>query len=186
MTNTKTLQLAEIFTHKIDIKTIEHLLRQLTICQELENIRFDVLRQILKNNPYHVIYAIRVDNEVIGMITLLIEHKLIHDFGKVCHIEDFVIDKKHRGKGIGKMVMDIIKDLCYEIECYKIVLNCKTEVQDFYRNCGFTQKQVQMSYYIPKDAYVFNTPKLSTEENTEPLPMSPIKSPKITIDRSFS
>ena len=42
---------------------------------------------------------------IVGSITVLIERKVIHNMGKVAHVEDVVVDNKIRGKGIGKRLL---------------------------------------------------------------------------------
>ena len=52
----------------------------------------------------HQIFVIenKDTNHIIGTLTILIEQKVIHNMGKVGHIEDVVIDNKYRGRGLGK------------------------------------------------------------------------------------
>ena len=45
--------------------------------------------------------------KIVGSITVLIEEKLIHNFGKVAHIEDVVVDESMRGFGLGKKLLEI-------------------------------------------------------------------------------
>jgi len=88
-------------------------------------------------------------NIIVGTGTLLVEYKLIHHLGKVGHIEDIVIDDKYRGHGLGKMLMDHLKAKAKEMECYKVILNCKEDVASFYQDkCEFIKNGVEMRFNI--------------------------------------
>ena len=46
------------------------------------------------------------DDKTIGLITVFIEQKLIHGGKCVAHIEDLVVDKGHRKKGISTALIN--------------------------------------------------------------------------------
>ena len=101
----------------------------------------------LENNVH--IYVMQTDEEeLVGMGTIVVEKKLIHGGSKVAHIEDVVIDKKYRGFGYGKILLDNLISKSKKFDCYKIKLNCKKENVEFYEKTGFRQKNVEMSLYL--------------------------------------
>jgi glucosamine-phosphate N-acetyltransferase len=107
-------------------------------------------QQFVNNlNTSHQIWVIEehTTNKIIGTITILIEQKIIHNFGKVCHIEDVVIDKTYRGLGLGKLLVDKAIDLAEENKCYKTILDCDQHKEGFYERCGFHKKCSQMTLY---------------------------------------
>ena len=69
---------------------------------------------------------------------IIIEQKLRGDC--VAHIEDVVVEKKYRGLGIGRQIVDYLCELAIDSDCSKVVLHCLEENVDFYKNCGFTQE----------------------------------------------
>ena len=79
---------------------------------------------------------------------MLIEPKIIHDFRSVCHVEDFAIDDAYRGLGIGRIVLEKIKNLAQTYNCYKIILNCNNLVTGFYEKCGYVKTNEQMAMYL--------------------------------------
>lgn len=105
-------------------------------------------RFVEKLNENHIIKLIKVKEtkKVVGSITVLIEEKLIHNFGKVAHIEDVVVDESMRGFGLGKKLLEIAENECYE--CYKIILDCSNENVKFYEKCGYEWKGNEMARYI--------------------------------------
>ena len=83
-------------------------------------------------------------DEIIGSGTILYERKLIHDYGLVSHIEDIVVSQKHRGKEYGKKIINYLIQMARGNKCYKITLNCNSEVKEFYSKLGFTEHETCM------------------------------------------
>lgn len=98
----------------------------------------------------HIVYVV-VDKEtgrIIGACTLLIESKVIHNFSKVAHIEDFVIDSEYRGMHIGSFVLKFVVERARDNGCYKVILDCLPDIQEFYKKNGFVHKNNQMCKYF--------------------------------------
>jgi len=79
------------------------------------------------------------------MITLLLEQKLIRGGAVVAHIEDLVVDKDYRGKGIANELINYCIKESSHIDTYKIILDCDIKLQSFYEKMGFEYKNIQMS-----------------------------------------
>ena len=128
----------------------------LNLLSQLTTVNLDYLDEnkkknfLLSLNDNHKIF-IAIDsenNEVIGTITVLIENKIIHDFGLVGHIEDVVVDTNYRGKNIGKSLINYAVDYCKTKKCYKVILDCDEYNSGFYKKCGFNIKGLEMSKYF--------------------------------------
>jgi glucosamine-phosphate N-acetyltransferase len=105
---------------------------------------FDIkIKQI--NN--HIFILLDGDN-IIGSISVLLESKIIHNFGICGHIEDVVIDSNYRGYKLGNKLLNHAINFCKNKSCYKIILNCKKELINFYKKNGFNEKDIQMTYYF--------------------------------------
>jgi glucosamine-phosphate N-acetyltransferase len=89
-----------------------------------------------------------IEAKIIGTATLLIEPKLIHNISKVGHIEDVVVDKNYRSHGIGKLMLDNLKNKAELMDCYKVILDCDEKNVGFYVKCGFKTKGVEMACYF--------------------------------------
>tara|TARA_Y100000768_G_C23639956_1_gene523629 strand:+ start:47 stop:481 length:435 start_codon:yes stop_codon:yes gene_type:complete len=110
---------------------------------------FDKLKEIIKNLPdNHNIYLFFKDNEIIGAITLIIEQKIIHDGKCVGHIEDYVIKEEHRKTEVSTMLLNYVKILCEQNNCYKIILDCNPLLEDYYNKKGYKNKGIYMAYYF--------------------------------------
>jgi len=115
---------------------ILNLLSQLTNCTTIDKERFDNIVYSLKDN--HNIYIYIKNNRVVGIITLLIEQKLIHNGACVAHIEDLVVDKEYSGQGIARELINYCLSKLSSDRHYKVILNCTEELKKFYEKFGFT------------------------------------------------
>lgn len=101
----------------------------------------------IKKNKNHFIY-VALDKEsgnVIGMITLLVEPKFIHDCGYLGHIEDVVTRQGHENQGIGKELVKTVIKQAKKSDCYRIILDCSDENMKFYEKCGFHRRENEMT-----------------------------------------
>lgn len=101
-----------------------------------------------KRKSNYKIFVIEYNFKIIGIASCFIEQKLIHNFGKVSHIEDVIIDKNFRNKGLGKKIIKKCIDYSKSNNCYKIILDCFEEKKEFYEKCGFSKKGCFMSLYF--------------------------------------
>jgi len=122
------------------------LLNQLTISPKCTRDQFNDFVDRLNEN--HIVSIFSTDTKIIATGTLIIEQKLIRDYGLVGHIEDVVVDKTNYGNGIGKKMIESLINICRSKKCYKIILDCSDDVICFYEKCGFTRKNNQMALYL--------------------------------------
>ncbi len=132
-----------VYTSDFDKDYIE-LLEQLTVVGEVTREQFN---EFVEKNGKNI-FVIEESNKIIATITLIIEEKLIHNCGKVLHIEDVVVDKLHRKNGTGNKLLEFAIQHAKDNNCYKIILDCSEDVKKFYESVGFSCKNLQMSYYI--------------------------------------
>jgi glucosamine-phosphate N-acetyltransferase len=107
--------------------------------------------QILNNitaNPLHKIFVAidKINAEVIGATTLLVEQKFIHSGGKAGHIEDVVTRKGFEGLGIGSALINHACHFAKTVGCYKVVLDCSDTNISFYQKTGFKVHETSMRY----------------------------------------
>lgn len=108
--------------------------------------RFELIDNMNQCKVYVIEYM--KENRIIGTITCLIEFKFIRNLGSICHIEDFVVDEKHRMKKFGLTFINLAKEFAKTMECYKILLDCNEELVRFYEKCGFEKKNCGMAVYM--------------------------------------
>jgi glucosamine-phosphate N-acetyltransferase len=124
------------------------LLSQLTACNKKEVDYYEYEKFINSLNDNHKIYVVIDNFTVIATGTIIIEQKLIHNMGKVGHIEDVVVSEEYRGKKIGSYIINKLVEIAEERGCYKVILDCVEDKKVFYEKMGFTQKNIQMSKYF--------------------------------------
>jgi ribosomal protein S18 acetylase RimI-like enzyme len=96
--------------------------------------------------------ASKVQPEQCGKIvasgTLLVEEKILRNFGKVGHIEDIVVHCDYRKYGLGKKMIQSLTALSEQNGCYKTILDCSEENAGFYEKCEYNRKGVAMGKYV--------------------------------------
>ena len=122
------------------------LLSQLTSAPLISEKSYNNIINKLDGN--HNIFVYVLDNKIVGMITLLHEQKLIHNGSKIVHIEDLVVDKEYKNRGIGRDLINYCLDKISKEEYYKIILDCSEELERFYNKFGFEKKNIQMAKYL--------------------------------------
>ena len=75
-----------------------------------------------------------LDGEIVAFGTIIVCHTLE---GKVGKIENIVTSKKVRGKGMGKVIIEVLKELGWAEQCSRITLFCEEKNVAFYRKLGF-------------------------------------------------
>jgi glucosamine-phosphate N-acetyltransferase len=137
------MSIFELKKCKVDSSKILYILNQLT---DAPNIKID---NILKNLPDNIkIFVYLKDNNPVGLITLLIEQKLIHGGKCVGHIEDLVVDNNNKREGIGQKLITHCIKVAKLNNCYKIILDCKEELESFYEKNNFKKQGICMRYSI--------------------------------------
>lgn len=115
-----------------------------SIC-ELENEIFDfeIFSEIFNSNisnPNNIYLIAENENESLGFISFHVQN-LLHHCGLVGEIQEFFIDKNHRGKGVGRKLVDEILKYAEKnnLKSIEVTTNKKRiENVAIYENLGFT------------------------------------------------
>jgi glucosamine-phosphate N-acetyltransferase len=100
-------------------------------------------------NKDHIIIILEDDDEnMVGSGTLFIEKKLTYGGCNMGHIENILIDEKYRGNGYGEKIVNKLLEICSEKKCYRVDLNCNSELDNFYKKNGFEKKHLCMNIYF--------------------------------------
>jgi glucosamine-phosphate N-acetyltransferase len=89
-------------------------------------------------------YVALLDNRVAGTASLLIEPKFIHNGGTVGHIEDVAVHVAYQHHGVGAALVKFLLDVCRDMGCYKVILDCEPDVIPFYEQLGFRRWETAM------------------------------------------
>lgn len=113
--------------------------------QYREDVDLEKLWKTISEEEKKNIYLLLNNDIVIGTIKIFFERKFYNDDCWVGHIEDVVVDEKHRGGGIGRILIQHALNLSSKMGCYKTVLYCSTDNTPFYEKCGFKRNGILMS-----------------------------------------
>lgn len=128
------------------------LLSQLTSSPMISTDEFiNTIIEISKMGDILVCYFHNREHQTIticGSGTVIYEPKIIHGCRKVAHIEDIVVHCDYRSHGIASKILQQLIDKAKYHNCYKAILDCKTELSHFYEKNGFCNHGIQMSQYL--------------------------------------
>ena len=89
------------------------------------------------------VYLCAVDGEsVTGFVSLTIKNNL-WQAAKVGHIDELVVDQKHRGRGLGTRLLNAITAVAKERGCTRVELDSafhRKEAHTFYERHGFENR----------------------------------------------
>ena len=130
-----------------DARSVNMLSKQLgyplSIEQTLQNIN-----AVLENKD-HTAFVAEYENKIVGWIGA--SQAIMIEVMPHCEINGLVIDQDHRGMGIGKLLIDNVKQWAREKNNSKIGLRCnvkRTEAHLFYQHLGFTEIKQQKNFVI--------------------------------------
>lgn len=120
------------------------LLSQLTKVGDISFEQFSARFNAMKSCPntyYVIVIEDLMKGHVIGTATLVIEQKFIHNASSRGRIEDVVVSNEYRGKQLGKLLLDILVCQSKKFGCYKVSLECKTQLLSYYSQFGFNKEK---------------------------------------------
>ena len=109
-------------------------------------ITMDMFEAILKDENWYVAEA---DGVVVGVLELMKRHveSPAQDTKDVLFISTMAVDEKYRGKGIGHLFFEKVKQLKQEkgYDTIELQVNAKNRLAyEMYRKYGFTEKSINM------------------------------------------
>lgn len=124
-----------------------------SICElENEELNFEVFAAIFNENivnPNNLYLIAEKENEGLGFISFHTQN-LLHHNGRVGEIQEFFINEKHRGKGVGRQLTQQIMQYAEEHKLKSIeVTTNKRRVENvmIYENLGFTLSHNKFTIY---------------------------------------
>jgi GNAT superfamily N-acetyltransferase len=130
-----------------DSTEITQLSRQLGYLLSEDQITKNI-QTVLSNKDHDAFVAIH-ENKVVGWIG--VAHTIMIEMTPYCEINGLVIDEKHRGKGIGKLLIERAKQWGKEKGNTTIRLRCnvkRKETHLFYQHLGFIETKEQKNFEI--------------------------------------
>ncbi|KAI1302403.1 putative glucosamine 6-phosphate N-acetyltransferase [Halotydeus destructor] len=115
-------------------------LAQLTSVGEMDKTTFqNRFNEMKKASGCYYILVLEDEStrKIAGSATLLIEFKFIHEAALRARLEDVVVDEAYRGRHLGKILVEAVKQLARKRGCYKISLDCSDKFVNFYKSFGY-------------------------------------------------
>ena len=115
----------------------------LSIEQTVQNIT-----SVLQSKD-HTAFVAEYENKIVGWIGA--SQAIMIEVMPHCEINGLVIDEHHRGRGIGKLLIDKVKLWARDKGNNKIGLHCnikRTEAHKFYEHMGFAEIKQQKNFVI--------------------------------------
>ena len=112
----------------------------------------DEVENIINDKNRITLVALKDDN-IVGYIMGIIKktnNHTMHNFSYL-YIDDICVSKKERGKGIGTMLFEYIKNISKELGLYEITLNVwegNDKAKEFYKKLGLKIKEIEMELII--------------------------------------
>ena len=143
------LDLIEDEQHSIKSQYIQ-LLSYLSSTYDLTLEQFNKNIKEISNMGIIIVCIVRDTNslQLVGSGTIIIEPKIIHGGKSVGHIEDLVVHPNYRNQGIAQTILNKLVDYSKR-DCYKVILNCNPNMEQFYNRSGFEKKCIQMALLHP-------------------------------------
>ena len=102
------------------------------------------LEKIIKNPDIGEIIVLQADGRIIGMVSLLYSVSTALG-GKVAIVEDMIISKSHRNKGLGKQLFHQAIEFSKSRSCLRLTLLTdfnNDRAIGFYKSFGFTKSDM--------------------------------------------
>lgn len=135
-----------------DLPEIEHLLRDLIDTVD-DSKQFSVESAIdncrhLIDDPNSYILLGKLGQNIVGLVNFTTRKTILHNAPSGL-VDELVVAKSHRGKGIGKQLIKAAMKTCRELRCCEIEVSTKKSnetARDFYKKCGFDEDAVLLEY----------------------------------------
>ncbi|KLU59850.1 aminoalkylphosphonic acid N-acetyltransferase [Peptococcaceae bacterium CEB3] len=94
----------------------------------------------MERYPDYKLYVADRGGQIVGVFALAIMDNLAHAGRPSGLLEDVVVSEEHRGKGIGRLIMNYAVGYCQRQGCYKVALSsnlAREGAHVFYERLGF-------------------------------------------------
>jgi len=100
-------------------------------------------QNILSEANSHIMVA-ETNGVVVGFVSLTTRKTILHH-GLSGLIDEFIVAKSYRGKGVGRQLMSSTIEKSRQLGCCEVEVSTEktnTKAREFYRQCGFTERGV--------------------------------------------
>lgn len=135
-----------------DLPQIEILLHDLIdAIENAENINIDNAlshcRRMIDDPNSHILLA-KLENDVVGFINFTTRMTILHNAPSGL-IDELVVAKACRGRGIGNELIEAAINTCRDLGCCEVEVSTEMtneKARAFYKSCGFEEDSVLLEY----------------------------------------
>ena len=99
----------------------------------------------------HAIIVQEYEGKLVAVGTLLVEEKMTYGGCKMGHIENIFVDPNYRRMGFGEKIVNKLLTSAEKKKCYRVDLNCNSELEGFYKKMNLKQKHICMNIYFKEN-----------------------------------
>ncbi|HAJ32206.1 MAG TPA: hypothetical protein DCK79_02365 [Candidatus Atribacteria bacterium] len=100
-------------------------------------------RNLLSEVNSHILVA-EIEGVIVGFVNLATRKTILHR-GLSGLIDELIVAKSYRGKGVGRQLLSSAIEMSRQLGCCEVEVSTeKTNIKarEFYRQCGFTERGV--------------------------------------------
>jgi GNAT superfamily N-acetyltransferase len=135
-----------------DLPKIEPLLRDLLDAIDDSDkmgtkLAIDNCRQMIADPNSYILLA-RLEKDIVGLVNFTIRKTILHNAPSAL-IDELVVAKANRGRGIGRQLIEAAIKKCRELDCCEIEVSTEKtneKARAFYKKCGFDEDAVLLEY----------------------------------------
>ena len=129
-----------------DLPAIGRLLEDLTDAMDNTEgidtgIAIKTFEQLLNDAASHFLVA-TMEGTPVGFINFTVRQTILHQ-GPSALIDELVVAEEHRGKGVGKQLVQAAVEKCRQLGCCEVEVSTEKanlEARKFYKQCGFEER----------------------------------------------
>lgn len=129
-----------------DLNKLYALSNELSDTVKVERTILEKHIDFLIEDDRHQILVAEKDNIVIGYLSANF-HTAIYANGKVAYIDEIVIAKENRGKGIGTLLLKAFEQMAKRQKCILVSL-ASGGAKEFYEKAGYASKASYFKKYL--------------------------------------
>lgn len=131
-----------------DLQSIKPLL--LELMDSMDNTEGFNIEQAFENcrsqikDPIHHLLLAKDKNKAVGLVNFTTRKTILHPRPSGL-IDELIVSRSHRGKGIGKNLLLAAIEECRKLGCCEVEVSTEksnTHGREFYRRCGFEEDAI--------------------------------------------
>jgi GNAT superfamily N-acetyltransferase len=134
-----------------DVEAILSLLAQLWPNNPRDPVRTKAVYDRALASSNQLLFCAVADDRAIGFGSLTLKNNLWQE-GLIGNVDELVVDEKHRGRGVGKMLMKHLTAVAREHGCKRIELDSsfhRHAAHEFYKAIGFEARAYLFTKVLP-------------------------------------